>query len=139
MHDLTDHIEVYVEGLVDAGAFIEEFLDVKTGLVNQRATKGGQFIRQGNKIKVVRTSARTGFFFTTPGSPAVAIKATEVFAVNDPQRITGIIPVLLSDKQGWRERLARKCLRFSKKGQTRKIVIDLIINVWFLGRVCLIQ
>jgi hypothetical protein len=107
LHDLTDHIEVYVEGLADAEAFIEAFLDVKTGLVNQRATKGGQFILSGNKIKVAGTSARTGFFFTAPGSPAVEIKATEAFAVNDPQRIIGIIPELLPNKQWTREARTR--------------------------------
>jgi hypothetical protein len=41
LHDLTDHIEVYVEGLVDAGAFIEEFLDMKTGWSTSGRQKTG--------------------------------------------------------------------------------------------------
>ncbi|MDR1985714.1 MAG: IS1 family transposase [Treponema sp.] len=36
-------------------------------------------------------------------------------------------------------RLVRKGIRFSKTEQMHKIVVGLIINVWFLGRVCLIQ
>jgi insertion element IS1 protein InsB len=39
----------------------------------------------------------------------------------------------------WSARLARKGIRFSKTEQMHKIVVALIINVWFLGRVCLIQ
>ncbi|MDR0759023.1 MAG: IS1 family transposase [Treponema sp.] len=36
-------------------------------------------------------------------------------------------------------RLVRKGIRFSKREQMHKIVVALKINVWFLGRVCLIQ
>jgi insertion element IS1 protein InsB len=36
-------------------------------------------------------------------------------------------------------RLVRKDIRFSKTEQIHKIVVGLIINVWFLGKVCLIQ
>jgi insertion element IS1 protein InsB len=39
----------------------------------------------------------------------------------------------------WRARLAGKGLRFSKTERTRKIVVALTINVWFFGRVCLLQ
>ena len=39
----------------------------------------------------------------------------------------------------WCARLVRKGIRFSKTEQMHKIVVGLIINVWFLGRVCLIQ
>ncbi|MDR2246931.1 MAG: IS1 family transposase [Treponema sp.] len=39
----------------------------------------------------------------------------------------------------WCARLVRKKFRFSKTEQMHKIVVGLIINVWFLGRVCLIQ
>jgi insertion element IS1 protein InsB len=39
----------------------------------------------------------------------------------------------------WCARLARKGLRFSKTERTRKIVVVLTINVWFFGRVCLLQ
>jgi insertion element IS1 protein InsB len=39
----------------------------------------------------------------------------------------------------WCARLVRKGIRFSKTEQMHKIVVALIINVWFFGRVCLIQ
>jgi IS1 family transposase len=33
----------------------------------------------------------------------------------------------------WSARLVKKGIRFSKTGQTHKIVADFTINVWFLG------
>jgi insertion element IS1 protein InsB len=39
----------------------------------------------------------------------------------------------------WCVPLVRKGIRFSKTEQLHKIVVGLIINVWFLGRVYLIQ
>jgi insertion element IS1 protein InsB len=39
----------------------------------------------------------------------------------------------------WIARLVRKGLRFSKTEQMHKIVVALAINVWFFGRVCLLQ
>ena len=98
LYDLADHIEVFVEGLADSGAFIDDFTDMKTGLVNERATKGGQFVLTGSKIKVAGTSPKIGVYFTTPGSPSIAVKVAETLAVNETHRIVGIIPELLPDK-----------------------------------------
>jgi insertion element IS1 protein InsB len=39
----------------------------------------------------------------------------------------------------WSARLVRKGIRFSKTAQMRKIAVALAINVWFFGRVCLVQ
>jgi insertion element IS1 protein InsB len=39
----------------------------------------------------------------------------------------------------WSARVVRKGIRFSKTEQMHKIVVALVINVWFLGKVCLIQ
>jgi insertion element IS1 protein InsB len=39
----------------------------------------------------------------------------------------------------WSARLVRKGLRFSKTEQMHKIIVALTINIWFFGRVCLIQ
>ncbi|MDR1469413.1 MAG: hypothetical protein LBT00_08985 [Spirochaetaceae bacterium] len=39
----------------------------------------------------------------------------------------------------WRARLAGKGIRFSKTERTRKIVVALTINIWFFGRIGLIQ
>jgi IS1 family transposase len=41
--------------------------------------------------------------------------------------------------RAWCARLVRKGIRFSKTERTHKIVVALVINAWFLGRVCLIQ
>jgi insertion element IS1 protein InsB len=39
----------------------------------------------------------------------------------------------------WSARLERKGIRFSKTARMHKIVVALIITIWFFGRVCLIQ
>ena len=39
----------------------------------------------------------------------------------------------------WCARLVRKGIRYSKTEQMHKIVVALTINVWFFGRVCLVQ
>jgi insertion element IS1 protein InsB len=39
----------------------------------------------------------------------------------------------------WSARLVRKGIRFSKTAQMHTIVVALIINIWFFGRMCLIQ
>ena len=39
----------------------------------------------------------------------------------------------------WCARLVRKGIRFSKSELMHKIVVGLVINVWFFGRVCLLQ
>ncbi|MDR0635711.1 MAG: DUF4469 domain-containing protein [Treponema sp.] len=97
LHKLVDDIEVFVEGLAESGAFINEFTDVTTDLINQKATVGGQFILTGNKIKIVGDAQDIGLYFTTPGTPDVAIKVDKL-ALNDPNRLIGVIPALLPDK-----------------------------------------
>jgi len=39
----------------------------------------------------------------------------------------------------WCARLIRKGIRFSKTEQMHKIVVGLVINVWFFGRIALLQ
>jgi insertion element IS1 protein InsB len=39
----------------------------------------------------------------------------------------------------WCARLVRKGIRFSKSKLMHKIVVGLVINVWFFGRKCLLQ
>ena len=97
LRKLVDDIEVFVDGLAESGAFINEFLDVTSDLINQKATVGGQFILTGNKIKIAGDAQDVGLYFTTPGAPDAAIKAGKL-ALNDPNRLVGIIPELLPDK-----------------------------------------
>jgi hypothetical protein len=98
LRDLADHIEVFVEGEAESGAVFEEFLDLKSGLVNERATPGGQFVATGNKIKIDGPSPDIGFYFTTQEGTAIKIKVSGALAVNEPHRIVGIIPNLPSGK-----------------------------------------
>jgi hypothetical protein len=97
LRDLADHIEVEVIGLADSGAFIDEFIDKKSGLINQRVTPGGLFVTTGNKIEIAGTSPKIGLYLVAPGSPAIAVKVMEI-AVNKSTEIVGIIPDLPAGK-----------------------------------------
>jgi hypothetical protein len=97
LYELAEHIRINVIGLAGNGAFIEQFTDVKTNLINQKATVGGMFVIEGCKIKIAGTKLKIGLFFTAPGSPPVAVQVAEPFAVNEPHQIIGIIPSLLPD------------------------------------------
>jgi hypothetical protein len=99
LRDLADFIEVFVDGLAESGALIDEFLDVKSGLINERLTPGGQFVTTGNKIKVVGPSPLIGVYLTSPGTPAFAVQVVEALAVNEVHRIVGIIPELPPGKE----------------------------------------
>jgi hypothetical protein len=98
-HEAAETVEVFVEGLAPSRAFIDEFTDVKTKLVNQKATIGGQFVMTGDLLKIFGPSAKNGLRFTAPGAPAIAVKvATDDLAVNESRRIIGVVPELLPDK-----------------------------------------
>ncbi|MDR1399357.1 MAG: DUF4469 domain-containing protein [Treponema sp.] len=95
LHKLVNDIEVFVEGVAESGAFINEFTDVTTDLINQKVTIGGQFILTGSKIKIAGDAQDTGIYFTAPGESAVKVGK---LAVNDANKLIGIIPDLAPDK-----------------------------------------
>jgi hypothetical protein len=97
LRDLAERIEIFVEGIADTGAFIDEFTDLNTGLINEKATAGGQFILTGGKIKIAGDSGTTGLYFV-PTDDSVSFKVTAVLAENDRSQLIGIIPSLLPAK-----------------------------------------
>jgi hypothetical protein len=97
LHKLVNDIEVFVEGLAESGAFINEFFDVESDLINQKATVGGQFILTGNKIKIIGNMQETGLYFTNPNDQNSPIKIGKL-AVNEPNRLIGVVPELTPDK-----------------------------------------
>jgi hypothetical protein len=103
LNEAAEHIVIEVVDLAGTGAFIDTFTDVKTGLVNQKATPGGQFILAGVKIMVAGAGANAGpgigLSFVSTDSPPVEVEVTEAFAVNSALRIVGIIPDLPPGKQ----------------------------------------
>jgi hypothetical protein len=98
-HEAAETVDVFVEGLAPSRAYIDEFTDIKTKLVNQKATIGGQFSMTGDLLKIFGPHPKNGLRFTTPGSPAIAVGVpTGDLAVNESRRIIGVVPELLADK-----------------------------------------
>jgi hypothetical protein len=91
---LTEHIVVEVEGLADVAGYIDEFIDVATGAVNETLTPGGQFSVSGHKIKVSGDSPDIGVYFASAADPAQRVKVAGHLAENAPHRLIGIIPAL---------------------------------------------
>jgi hypothetical protein len=99
-HEAAELIEVYVEGLAEPKAFIGAFTDVKTKLVNRKATAGGLFSMTGNLMKIFGPDPRNGLRFTTPGNPPTEVRVlTGDLAVNESRRIAGIVPDLPPGKR----------------------------------------
>jgi hypothetical protein len=97
--EVAETIEVYVMGPAPQKAYIDSFTDMKTKLVNQKATVGGQFILAGDLMKIFGPDEKNGLRFRAPGSPAVSLRvATDELPVNESRRIVGIVPDLPPDK-----------------------------------------
>jgi hypothetical protein len=98
-HEAAETVDVFVEGLAPSRAYIDEFTDVKTKLVNVKATIGGQFVMTGDLLRIFGPDRKNGLRFTTPGTPSIAVGvATGDLAVNESRRIIGVVPDLLPDK-----------------------------------------
>jgi hypothetical protein len=91
-HEAAELVEVYVEGMAEPRGCLDEFTDVKTGLVNQKVTPGGQFVSTGELLKIFGPNPENGLYFTLPGNPVAEVKMMDGLAVNEPQRLAGVIP-----------------------------------------------
>ncbi|MDR1095688.1 MAG: DUF4469 domain-containing protein [Spirochaetaceae bacterium] len=94
LYEAAEHIKINVKGLAGSGAFIDTFTDVKTELVNQKVTVGGQFVIEGGKVKIDGPDPKNGIRFVTMEVPTASSKVIEPLAVNLPHQIIGIIPDL---------------------------------------------
>jgi hypothetical protein len=96
LRSLAEHIVVEVEGLADSSGYIDEFIDVTTGAVNETLTPGGQFSVSGHKIKVAGDKPEVGVYFVSAADPAQRVKVAGHLAENAASRVIGIIPALTS-------------------------------------------
>jgi hypothetical protein len=97
LHELANHIEVFVEGVAESGAFIDEFHDNLSDTVNEKATPGGMFSITGGKIKIAGDPDVTGIYFSAPDGSI--IKATGRLEENDRSKLIGIVPTLPSGEE----------------------------------------
>ncbi|MDR0644992.1 MAG: DUF4469 domain-containing protein [Treponema sp.] len=91
---LVEHIEVEVEGLADVNGYIDEFVDVSTGAVNEALTPGGQFSITGHKLKVLGEDPEVGIYFVSESEQDVRVKVGGHLAENLTSKLIGVLPAL---------------------------------------------
>jgi hypothetical protein len=91
---LAEHITIEVKGLADVQGYIDEFVDVSTGAVNETLTSNGLFSITGHKIKVVGDSSEVGVYFVSEADPTQRVKVSGNLAENTASKLIGMIPVL---------------------------------------------
>jgi hypothetical protein len=91
---LAEHIVVEVEGLADSSGYIDEFIDITTGAVNELLTPGGMFSVSGHKIKVEGDKPGVGVYFVSAADPSRRVKVEGHLAENTSSKLIGVIPAL---------------------------------------------
>jgi hypothetical protein len=87
---------VDVRGMAVAGVVINTVTDIVSGEVNSRLTPGGAVNLTGTKIKVDGDNPAVGLTLTNQETNEVTTIAKNLLAVNDPSRITFVIPATLA-------------------------------------------
>ncbi|MDR2446399.1 MAG: DUF4469 domain-containing protein [Treponema sp.] len=90
----ASRVVVEIEGLADVNGYIDEFVDVATGAVNETATPGGQFSVAGHKIKVAGDKPETGVYFVSADGAGLRVKVSGHLAENAANKLIGVIPAL---------------------------------------------
>jgi hypothetical protein len=94
LRDLTEYIEVFIEGIANTNGFIAEVIDVSTEAVNEVLTPEGMFAVSGHKIKVTGESTDCGVFFVNVASPGQRLRAVGHLAENSASKVIGMLPDL---------------------------------------------
>ncbi|MDR0375207.1 MAG: DUF4469 domain-containing protein [Treponema sp.] len=94
LRNLAERVVVEVEGLASVAGYIDEFVDIESGAVNETLTPGGQFCVAGHKIKIAGDKAEVGVYFARADDPAQAVKAGGRLAENAASKLIGVIPAL---------------------------------------------
>jgi len=93
---LAEHIAVDIEGIADTAGYIDEFIDVESGAINDSITPGGQFIIHGHKIKAAGDHSDIGVYFENTKGTKKRTKVTFHLGENKSSKIIGIVPALPS-------------------------------------------
>jgi hypothetical protein len=92
VRDAIKGIAVEVRGMASSGLCLNSLTDVVSGEINTRITPGGGVNLTGLKIKIAGDAPGVGLHLTEINSGAVTeIPATSI-PVNDPSRITFVVP-----------------------------------------------
>jgi len=91
MLQLRNDIEVIIEGIADANAYIGEFVDLEENSVNHVYVHGNGFAVHGRNIKIEGSDPRCGMYFVSVEDPAKRVKVERIFE-NNPSKVMGLIP-----------------------------------------------
>jgi hypothetical protein len=89
-------ITVTVRGMAASGMYVNTLTDVVSGEVNARLTPGGAVNLTGVKIKIVGDAPGIGILLTEINTEATVVIPANAIPVNDPSKITFVIPADLS-------------------------------------------
>jgi hypothetical protein len=93
VREALSEIAVEVRGMAQSGIYINTLTDVASGEVNVRITPGGAVNLTGVKIKIAGDPATgVGLFLTEVNSGVIEQVPSTSIAVNDPSKITFIVP-----------------------------------------------
>jgi hypothetical protein len=91
MRRLTQFIKVEIDGIADAGGYIDEFIDFEADASNTVFVPGDQFAIHGHKIKIAGDHPDVGVYLVPADDPSKKVKIDRI-AENSPSKITGILP-----------------------------------------------
>ena len=103
LRDITDHIEVVIEGVHDGSGYIAECTDVSTEAESETLTPGGMLVIEGHKIKIAGTHTDNGVYFVLANNPVYREKADTHYAENTPTKVIAKIPNIAAGK--WKLRI----------------------------------
>jgi hypothetical protein len=87
-------VEVQILGVADAGAFIAQAVDIKTGSVNDHLTPNRNLRILGNKLKIAGENEDVGVYFVPQdGGERVKVDPSDVVK-NDPSEVMVHTPAL---------------------------------------------
>ncbi|MDR2792166.1 MAG: DUF4469 domain-containing protein [Treponema sp.] len=91
---LTEHIAVEVEGVANAGGYIDEVTDITTESVNDALTPGGIFSIAGRKIKIAGDDPEIGVYFVSAEDATHRVKVEGHLGGNTASKVLGVLPAL---------------------------------------------
>ena len=87
---------VDVRGMAGIGTIVNSVTDIASGEVNTRLTNGGAVNLTGSKIKIAGDNPANGISLTNQANNVVTVIAVNAIAINDPSKITFIVPADLA-------------------------------------------
>jgi hypothetical protein len=121
-----DNVEVQIEGVADADAYIGEVLDMFTGTVDETLTPGETIIIGGDKIKIGGDPDVTGLFFTNENGEDIQVPLNSI-PENTNTKIIARIPDLAAGI--WRVKIVTQMTAGTALKAPRTILYEVDLTV----------